>query len=282
MPAPRIPRDPKVEDGDNPESIQVVPGLLQDQLALLREELQGDVMNLAARLHVIEAHLGLHAKHGQPSQQGHEAEVLQDQNQVSPACGAMQQEVKAAKPHPPHPIGPIMGQQKAEESTEVCFEASVWSVPLLIGVVDVGWFDNVFAAMLVLLNFGMQTAFTYVLLSDGFMGESLEKDIESAKIWRTSVAHDAKYLDLADTSLVSRVCNGDGALILSTTQAILVNHINDFLGLEKTQLDHSLFQPGTLLCLLCIVLWSLCIYKDQVSVVSAECVFLFAHACLSL
>ena len=96
------------------------------------------------------------------------------------------------------------------------------------------------------------------------MGDSLEKEIDSAKIWRTSVAHDAKYLDLSSTSLVSRVCNGDSALILSTTQAILVNHINSFLGLEKTQIEFPFWQPGMLLCppLYCFF-WSLCIYQAQ-------------------
>ena len=38
-----------------------------------------------------------------------------------------------------------------------------------------------------------------MLLSDGFMGEPFETEIESAQAWRTSVAHDAKYLDLAET-----------------------------------------------------------------------------------
>ena len=86
--------------------------------------------------------------------------------------------------------------------------------------------------------------------------------VESAKVWRTSVAHDYKYLDLARTSLVSRVCSGDGALILSTIQATLVQHINSFLGLHETEFERPTLQPGVLLCMLCIILWSLCVYKD--------------------
>lgn len=38
-------------------------------------------------------------------------------------------------------------------------------------------------------------------------------------------------------SLVSRVCAVDGALILSTTQATLVEQINSFLGLEVDQFE---------------------------------------------
>ena len=116
------------------------------------------------------------------------------------------------------------------ESTEVCFEESVWCMPLVIGLADAGKFDRVFAVLLVFLNLGMQTAFSWVLLSDSFMGAAFDSNIDHAKKWRTSVAHDYKFIDLADTSLVSRVCSGDGALILSTTQANLINHINSFLG----------------------------------------------------
>ena len=87
------------------------------------------------------------------------------------------------------------------------------------------------------------------------------------QVWSTSVAHDYKYMDLAKTSLaprfrttprhfleeirgiprilrlsrpfshqVTRVCTGDGALILSTTQATLVEQINSFLSLGNEQL----------------------------------------------
>ena len=132
-----------------------------------------------------------------------------------------------------------------------------------IAGVDVGFFDRWFGAVLLLLNFGMQAAFSWVLLTDAFIGEPFETRVESAKIWRTSVAHDYKYLDLADTSLVSRVCTGDGALILSTTQATLIHQINSFLGLQKGQFEHSVFQPGILLSMICIILWTLCVYKDR-------------------
>ena len=69
-------------------------------------------------------------------------------------------------------------------------------------------------------------------------------------------------MDLAGTSLVTRVCKGDGSVILSTVQATLVEHVNSFLGMEKDGFDLPAFQPGILLCMLCIVLWALCVYKD--------------------
>ncbi|CAE7187798.1 unnamed protein product, partial [Symbiodinium necroappetens] len=146
--------------------------------------------------------------------------------------------------------------------SEVEFEHSVWSIPIVSGLTDVGWFDRLFASMLVLLNLGMQTAFSWILLTDAFIGEDFEAKVGSAKVWRTSIAHDHKYSDFADTSLVSRVCSGDGALILSTIQATLVTHINSYLGLQERDFAPSMFEPGVLLCMLCILLWALCVYKE--------------------
>ena len=64
----------------------------------------------------------------------------------------------------------------------------------------------------VILNLVMQTAFSVILLTPAFMGEDFATKIDSAKAWRTSVAHDSRYMDLAGTSLVTRVCNGDGTV----------------------------------------------------------------------
>ena len=49
-----------------------------------------------------------------------------------------------------------------------------------------------FAATLVLLNLGMQTAFSIILLTPAFMGEDFESKVDGAKAWRTGVAHDSR------------------------------------------------------------------------------------------
>ena len=175
------------------------------------------------------------------------------------------------------------------------FEESAWSIPLLAGLIDVGIVDTMFASALVFLNLGMQSAFSIILLTPAFMGDEFESKIQSAQLWRTSVAHDerwanvkwptdvlhicglhqtfrcraqqfpdaSRYMDLAGTSLVTRVCNGDGSVILSTVQATLVEHVNSFLGMEKDEFTLPAFRPGILLCMLCIVLWTLCILKER-------------------
>ena len=78
----------------------------------------------------------------------------------------------------------------------------------------------------------MQVMFSLILFTDDFAGDSVnvEEEVENARKWRTSIAHDWRHMDLGQTSLVSRVCQGNGALILSTPQAELVGQINSFLG----------------------------------------------------
>ena len=66
--------------------------------------------------------------------------------------------------------------ETAEEMTEVRFEESIWTVPLLLGVAELplGWFDSLFATLPVLLNLTMQSCFTAILLTRTFMGDAFE------------------------------------------------------------------------------------------------------------
>ncbi|CAE7697022.1 VPS11 [Symbiodinium sp. CCMP2592] len=108
----------------------------------------------------------------------------------------------------------------------------------------------------------MQILFTSILLSPSFLGNGFDEQVEGARIWRRSSAHDAKNMDLAQRSLATRVCHEDDSLIFSTGQAALVGEINSFLGLSTLQFEDSTFEPGVLLAVLCILLWNLCIYRE--------------------
>ena len=234
--------DPEVESNPEPSefrsiAIEVPPRGLQEVeegLQRLRRQFEAEIQSITARLGSVEKQLGV-SEMPSPNFQNR-----------SPNSSAERVETVNAE----------------DRSTPVHFEESAWNIPLVLGLADVGWFDNVFAVLLVLLNLLMQGSFTQILLSEYFMGDPFETRVQSAIDWRTSIAHDSRYLDLAGTSLVSRVCAGDGSLILSTVQATLIEQINDFLGLQATEFDFNFWQPGTLLCMLCILLWSLCVYKD--------------------
>ncbi|CAE7655236.1 unnamed protein product [Symbiodinium sp. CCMP2456] len=217
-------------------AIEVPPGLqgVEEGLRQLRQLFEFEIQSITTRLGTVEKQLGI--------------SECQNPNfkNTSPDSSAEK-----------------VGTVKTEDtSTPVRIEESAWNIVLVLGLEDVGWFDNVFAVLLVLLNLLMQVSFMQILLSEYFMGEPFETSVQSAKDWRTSIAHDSRHLDLAGTSLVSRVCAGDGSLILSTVQATLVGQINDFLGLQATEFAFNFWQPGTLLCMLCILLWSLCVYKE--------------------
>ncbi|CAE7576878.1 unnamed protein product [Symbiodinium natans] len=149
-----------------------------------------------------------------------------------------------------------------EEEMQVAFGRDIWTYFAIVSLGKIGRWDTLFTMLLVLVNVAMQVAFVIILMSEYFLERPFEEKIGFARVWRTSVGHDARHMDLAQTSLVSRVCRGDGSLIVSTIQAELVEQINKFLGLGDDDFEPSAFSPGTMLSVLCILLWSLRVYKD--------------------
>ena len=102
----------------------------------------------------------------------------------------------------------------------VPFLETTWNLVLVAGHASVGWIDLVIAWLLLIASAGMQIAFCAILLTPSFLGDPFdEAQVTVAQEWRNSAAHDWKYMDLAKTSLTARVCNNDGGLILSNTQA---------------------------------------------------------------
>ncbi|CAE7207514.1 unnamed protein product, partial [Symbiodinium microadriaticum] len=227
------------------------------RFALLRKQLQSELQQVTTRLQVVEARLGSHTVKQAAAPTG-ETKVVHDYS-LPFDTATLTLEVHDANQADAEDAS---GRRRVQEFTEVSFEESAWSIPLVAGLIDVGIVDTMFASALVLLNLLMQSAFSIILLTPAFMGDEFESKIQSAQLWRTSVAHDERYMDLAGTSLVTRVCNGDGSVILSTVQATLVEHVNSFLGMEKDEFTLPAFRPGILLCMLCIVLWTLCILKE--------------------
>mmetsp|Transcript_38039 Transcript_38039/g.81816 ORF Transcript_38039/g.81816 Transcript_38039/m.81816 type:complete len:687 (+) Transcript_38039:35-2095(+) len=240
---------------------------LQRDFFLLREELRSDLHRLEARLQRLETRNGLDIETLKQSPlslgDGNEKLVEDPEEKVADQLGQLELKVRDAVS-----IGETQPSEDLpdEQAGYVHFGESAWSFPLVIGLAPAGAWDVTFSILLLLLNLGMQAAFSIIILDEDFMGIPFRKQEEFAKRWRTSMAHDYQYMDLAGRSLVSRVCAVDGALILSTTQATLVEQINSFLGLKVDEFEAVFFQPGSLLCMLCILLWSLCVYKEYRSI----------------
>ncbi|CAE7274679.1 unnamed protein product [Symbiodinium natans] len=159
-------------------------------------------------------------------------------------------------------VRPTIVEPEVEEEDDeepIPFAETVWNVALVLGFTGAGWVDIILALILALTSTFMQILFVLVLLSPSFLGEPFESEIAVARSWRANIAHDSKYKDLAETSLASRVCNGDGSLIQSTVQANLLREIDGYLGISAlAPFEPSNLQPGTILSGLCILLW--CIY----------------------
>ncbi|CAE7791016.1 NLRC3 [Symbiodinium sp. CCMP2592] len=160
------------------------------------------------------------------------------------------------------------GDEKDPSEQIVCFDRkSAWSIPLVLSWSHVT--DSIFACLLLLLNASMQILFIVILLSPEFLGEDFSEQLESAKEWRRSFAHDYLYVDLAEKSLATKVCDEDGSLIFSTAQVALVGEINSYLALSKfgeEAFQLPSFQPGVLLSVLCILLWNICVFKELRSI----------------
>ncbi|CAK9064167.1 unnamed protein product [Durusdinium trenchii] len=148
------------------------------------------------------------------------------------------------------------------EDKEVKLCESAWSLLAVVGLTDAGLLDVAFSTLLLLFNIVMQFGFIMIILDKRFLGSPFRDKVTHAQDWRTRSAHDYKYLDLADTSLVSRVCAEDDSLLVSSTQAKLIQDINKFLGLQKDDFEMPFWRPGVQLCMLCIILYNLCVFKE--------------------
>ncbi|CAE7572710.1 hypothetical protein AK812_SmicGene25178 [Symbiodinium microadriaticum] len=228
---------------------------LQQDVALLRDELRQEVEELTGQLRALEARVVEVARRGGAGGKagGWKEDPTATANAEDAGCSSMA-------------VMTVVQEEEEDEDPgqvgEVRFGESAWTFPVLLGLTPSGAWDVAFSLMLLLLNLGMQVMFSYIILGSSFMGSEFAEEIQAARRWRIGSAHDYRYLDSTQTSLASRVCTSDGALILSTVQATVVNHINSFLGLEVYQFEPGPFQPGVLLCLLCILLWSFCVYKE--------------------
>ena len=119
----------------------------------------------------------------------HETKPNCSQAAVSQTEQAFQSKEMLAGPDPP--VKKPNNQKKKKKTTPVHFEASAWNIPLVIGLADVGWVDALAALLLIAVNVGMQIAFSAILLSEPFMGETFDENVDSARIWRRRPLHDS-------------------------------------------------------------------------------------------
>ena len=177
---------------------------LQHEFALLREQIREEFLDIAERLKALETsklELSGGLRHRPPAPEDtkntEKKEKLEDDLELQ-----LGSEVDLGTQ-----VGPVH------------FGESAWTFPVILGLTSASALEVVFAVLLLLINLGMQVMFAEVILGPSFMGSPFEEEVDTARRWRAGIAHDYKYMDLQQTSLATRVCSADGALILSTVQA---------------------------------------------------------------
>eukprot|EP00930_Biecheleria_cincta_P020393 TRINITY_DN15352_c0_g1_i1.p1 TRINITY_DN15352_c0_g1~~TRINITY_DN15352_c0_g1_i1.p1 ORF type:complete len:323 (+),score=28.96 TRINITY_DN15352_c0_g1_i1:171-1139(+) len=142
------------------------------------------------------------------------------------------------------------------EGEPVSLAASTWSVLLVLGHSGAGAIEILISLFLLLVNIVVQIACICILSTQSFLGPDFVTEIEHARLWRTSVAHLWTGLDLAGTSLASRVCQGYGALSEAYNQGALINQIDNYLALSQNP-ARELFETSSCLSRPSVV-YSLC------------------------
>ena len=130
--------------------------------ARLRREIQSDLGCIHARLEMVETKMSIekplpsadaeYQDTGKQRNKSSEPDFDQVNLQVVPDGGAADPQPTATDEFP-------------GEVSEIHFEESVWSIAMVLGLVDAGFFDRLFAGILVLLNLVMQAAFSWVLFT---------------------------------------------------------------------------------------------------------------------
>ena len=191
------------------------------------EELRSEIHRLEARLQSLETGNGLEAKQSLSMTADGNCkldETSEEEKVKELALQDMELKVKDA----------LSGEQTKpseqdldEQAGYVHFGESAWSFPLVIGLAPAGPWDVTFSILLLLLNlgilaatfhgtklqisldprklidafgsrsWGMQAAFSIIILDEDFMGIPFWRQEDFAKRWRTSMAHDYQYMDLA-------------------------------------------------------------------------------------
>eukprot|EP00930_Biecheleria_cincta_P019603 TRINITY_DN14916_c0_g1_i2.p1 TRINITY_DN14916_c0_g1~~TRINITY_DN14916_c0_g1_i2.p1 ORF type:complete len:735 (-),score=98.87 TRINITY_DN14916_c0_g1_i2:265-2154(-) len=168
----------------------------------------------------------------------------------------------------------------ATESTDpVASPDSVWSLAILLGHSGAAWSDVGVALMLFVLAISLQVGFTWIVSRPAFLGLPFEDNKHMADVWRFALAHDSRFMDFQGSSLAARLCTNSPSLIDSGAHQLLLQNINSYLDLSSTPSDSKFLalqgmSPGVMLCIFCIIVWSLAIIKElRETYLSLEAIF---------
>ena len=154
--------------------------------------------------------------------------------------------------------------QELPEPDEFSLDGTVWGAAAVVGLPGLRIFDNLSIATGLAFNVFVQVLFC-VIAYQSFSDERFPT-VEDVKRWRYTVAHDVTTSDSTGVSLADRVCSQDASLVVSASQAILVEEIMQYVSV----VDFVLFsaEQGSLLCCVAILIWLLVIMAEWHAAVS--------------
>lgn len=148
---------------------------------------------------------------------------------------------------------------------------------MFIGCSQVGVHGSVFTGATLMINAAMQVVFC-VIVNDSLTRDRFdESTVEDLKDWRTTVAHNLKYVDdLTFRSLARKVCSfQDTPMSAGPIQGLeaIAEYMPDDMAREYRSKPPLGFwmrtsHVGELMCLLSLVLWWLSVLKELFSIVS--------------
>mmetsp|Transcript_84954 Transcript_84954/g.263906 ORF Transcript_84954/g.263906 Transcript_84954/m.263906 type:complete len:731 (-) Transcript_84954:86-2278(-) len=143
--------------------------------------------------------------------------------------------------------------------------ASTWDCTLFLMTGPVKAMDSVLSVFACFIAFSLQLFFC-VLIEYSMVDDAMSEDVLADLLnWRLFLGHEARFYHALDgQSLVARLCDGTLTLSVSATQAAFHNDITGYL---KESLRNVLgAHDGRLLCIFCVLLWSLSILQELYSV----------------
>ena len=132
---------------------------------------------------------------------------------------------------------------------EVTLQETIWDAPILCFLPELSTGlsrgSSFFLLISIILNVLIQGAFCTILFFDPSFTSttSLTDKIQQMKRWRVTTGHDVAQMDMAGTSLVSRVCGQDSTLSVATIQVAIIEEIRRYLNWVDS--DHDTYTATT-------------------------------------
>jgi len=151
-----------------------------------------------------------------------------------------------------------------EKENSYVLNNSVWDLLLFIGTSELRKANSIFSILLAIFNIILQLGFCMVCIVNFMQGDLNRRDVEAATYFRKTFSHDVRFMNSAQESLASRLCDmqkhPDLELDMATAQRTTLAAVEDYLLTRESDLM-GIFD-GRAMCKLALFCWTLTILKE--------------------